>query len=137
MKRFLILAVLLAAAAAGAPMQTAHAQDARAPAGLQKEYDGFIADFRAALKANDASAVTRLTKFPFYWNEMRDAAYFEKNLYSQIFKTKVRRCLANAKGIYDRSPSGRESFTHFCGEQLFYFAKTPEGFRFIEVGVND
>ncbi len=137
MKRLLILGALLAGALAGTPMPAALAQDSRAPAALQKEYDGFIAEFRAAMKANDASAVTKLTKFPFYWNEMRDAAYFEKSIYAKVFTSKTRRCLANAKGVYARDPTGSDTFTHFCGEQLFLFAKTPQGFRFSEVGVND
>lgn len=137
MKRMLILGALLAGVIVGAPQQVALAQDARAPAALQKEYDAFIAEFRAAMKANDASAVTKLTKFPFYWNEMRDAPYFEKSIYGKIFTPKTRRCLANAKGVYARDPSGTDTFTHFCGEQLFLFARTPQGFRFSEVGAND
>ncbi len=114
----------------------AQAQD-RAPVPIQKEYDVFIAGFRAALKANDRAAVTARTRFPFYWNEMRDAAYFEKNLYPRIFTPKVRNCLARARGVYARDPQGMDTFTHFCGDALFLFARTPEGFRFIEEGVND
>lgn len=33
-------------------------------AGLQKEFDEFIAKFRSALKINDAAAVTAMTKLP-------------------------------------------------------------------------
>jgi hypothetical protein len=114
----------------------AQAQD-RAPAQVQKEYDVFIAGFRAALKANDRAAVTAMTRFPFYWNEMKDAVYFEKNLYGKVFTPKVRNCLARARGYYTRDPQGTDTFTHICGESLFLFSRTPEGFRFIEEGVND
>jgi len=129
--------MLLVTAIFAAPLHIARAQDAKAPAALQKEYDGFIADFRLTVKANNAAAVSRLTKFPFYWNGTRDAASFEKNIYGRIFTPKIRRCLANAKGVYARDPSGADTFTHFCSKELFLFTRTPQGFRFSEVGTND
>jgi hypothetical protein len=134
MRNFGTFALLLGAIfIATAP--AAHAQ--RAPAEIQKDYDQFIGKFRGALKANDAAAVTGMTKFPYYWDEMRDAAYFQKNLYSKIFTAKVRACLARGKGFYDRAPDGSVNFTHFCGEETYLFTKTPDGFRFLESGVND
>lgn len=114
----------------------AQAQGDTAPAAIQKDYDQFIAKFRVALKANDAGAVTEMTKFPFYWDRMRDAAYFRKNLYGRIFTTKVRKCLARGKGAYDRAPNGEDNFTLFCGEDFFLFTRTPDGFRFIENNVS-
>jgi hypothetical protein len=115
----------------------AHAQKARVPADIQKDYDQFIGKFRGALKANDGAAVTEMTKFPFYWDQMRDADYFRKNIYGKIFTTKVRNCIARGKGVYDRAPDGSVNFTHFCGEETYLFTKTPDGFRFAETGVND
>lgn len=120
-----------------ASTSAAYAQDKPAPAAIQKDYDQFIGKFRGALKANDAAAVTGMTKFPYYWDEMRDATYFQKNLYSKIFTTKVRACLARGKGFYDRSPEGSDNFTVFCGEETYLFTRTPDGFRFAETGVND
>lgn len=137
MKRYRLLACLLGAIAIGAMASAAQAQPARVPADIQKDYDQFIARFRDALKANDGNAVTELTKFPFYWNEMRDAAYFRKNIYGRIFTPKVRSCLARGKGVYDRSPQGEDNFTLFCGQELFLFTRTPGGFRFAETGAND
>jgi hypothetical protein len=131
-----IVALSLFVFVCGLAPATAQAQD-RAPAQVQKEYNVFIASFRAALKANDRAAVTAMTRFPFPWNEMRDAVYFEKNVYAKIFTPKVRNCLARAKGFYNRDPEGAETFTHFCGESLYLFARTPDGFRFAEEGVND
>lgn len=140
------IAVLLAAGllglwAIGAPPAHAQAKTTartdRAPADIQKDYDAFIARFRLALKANDADAVTQMTKLPFYWGEMRDAAEFRKNLYGKIFTASIRKCLARGKGAYSRAPNGEDSFTLFCGEDLFLFTRTPDGFRFAEVGVND
>ena len=123
--------------AIGVATSPAQAQSKRAPTEIQKEYDQFIAKFRGALKANDAAAVTEMTKFPYYWNEMRDADYFRKNLYREIFTSKICSCIARGKGVYDRAPNGSDNFTIFCGEELYLFTKTPSGFRFVEVGMND
>ena len=60
----------LAPAVAQAPRK------ATAPAALQSEFDAFIATFRAALKANDAAAVTAMTKHPFETGDYPDAAQF-------------------------------------------------------------
>ena len=98
MKRYQPLACLLGALAISATIFPAQAQNARAPVEIQKDYDQFIVKFRDALKANDGNAVTDMTAFPFYWNDMRDAAYFRKNLYGKIFTPKVRDCLARGKG---------------------------------------
>jgi hypothetical protein len=133
MTRIGLVIFLLGTIIVGMSASPAHAQD-KAPPLIQKEFDLFIATFRAALKANDGDAVTALTKFPFHWNEMRDAAYFRKNLYSQIFPLKIRNCLARGKGAYARNPQGEHDFTLFCGESLFLFTRTPEGFRFVETG---
>ncbi len=127
------LLILIAAGTGSA----AHAQTPRAPAQIQKEYDQFIVKFRDALKANDGTGVMEMTKFPFYSGEMRDAAYFRKNVYAKLFPPKARTCIARGKGVYDRAPNGEDNFTIFCGQDTFLFTRTPGGFRFAEVGVND
>lgn len=137
MRHIPVLAVLLGAAALSDAAMPAQAQRSRAPTDIQKDYDQFIVKFRTALKVNDGGVVPEMTKFPFYWDEMRDAAYFRKNLYSKIFPAKGRRCLATGKGTYARAPDGSNNFTVFCGEELYIFTKTPNGFRFAETGVND
>lgn len=134
MKKYQILAFVLGAVVMSGATSPALSQRAPVPADIQKDYDQFIAKFRDALKANDGAAVTEMTKFPFYWNEMRDADYFRKNLYAEIFTSKARACIARAKGFYDRSPQGDENFSIFCGEDLYLFTRTPSGFRFIEAG---
>ncbi|MGL4437886.1 MAG: hypothetical protein ACRCUE_01305 [Bosea sp. (in: a-proteobacteria)] len=133
MKSIRLVTLLLGAIIAGMSASPAYAQD-KAPPLIQKEYDLFIATFRAALKANDGDAVTALTKFPFHWNEMRDAAYFRKNLYSKIFTPKIRTCLARGKGYYADNRQGEQNFTLICGESMFLFTRTPDGFRFHETG---
>lgn len=115
----------------------AQAQSSRAPAEVQKSYDRFIVAFLAALKANDAAAVAELTQFPFHWNEMRDAAYFRQNIYAKIFTRKARDCIARGRGYYARDGAGKHNFTIVCGEDLYLFTGTPDGFRFLETGMND
>lgn len=130
-------AVLLLAVIAGAMAFPAHAQTSGAPALLQKEYNQFIARFRGALKANDPAAVTAMTRFPYFWNQRRDAVFFQKNIYSKLFTRSVRSCIARSKGVYDRDQEGNDNYFIFCGEQIFVFTRTPDGFRFAETGMND
>lgn len=137
MKACRTFALLLGAILLGTAAQPAIAQTNLAPAALQREYDQFIAKFRGALKANDGAAVTALTKFPFIWNERRDAADFRKNIYAKVFTPKTRACVARAKGVYDRDGEGNHNYSVFCGQHIFLFTKTPNGFRFAEIGVND
>jgi len=68
---------------------------------------------------------------------MRDAAEFRKNIYGEIFTAKIRACIARGKGDYDRDQEGHDNFAIFCGEELFLFTRTAEGFRFSEVDAND
>lgn len=130
-------ALLLGALVACALAPVAGAQDKKAPAEVQKDYDQFIAKFRSALKANDRAAVTGMTKLPFHANPEWDAAHFSKNFYAKLFPPKVRTCIQRAKGVYDRAPNGEENFSVFCGEDMFIFTRTPNGFLFTEAGVND
>lgn len=113
------------------------ARDLRPSPQMQKDFDQFIGQFRAALKTNSGEAVADLTRFPFQGDAAQDRAHFLKKTYGQLFTGKVRTCLAKAKATFDRSPAGEESYTMFCGEQLFQFAKTPQGFRFSDTGAND
>ena len=109
-----------------------------APPALQKEFDGFIAKFRVALKANDAAAVAGMTRLPFMKDDgIRDAAQFGQKIYKRSFTPKTRGCLQRGKGVYDRDGENNENFFIFCGEEIFVFTKTPEGFLFTEIGAND
>ena len=108
--------------------------DVASPA-LQKEFGAFIGRFRAALKANDASAVAGMTKFPF--GNDADAAQFRVKTYPGIFNAKNRACIQRGKGIYSRDGLNNDNYFIFCGNNIFVFTKTPAGFLFTEVGEND
>ena len=127
-----LLAAGLVAGASGA-----HAQRQRAPADVQKAYDTFIGDFRKALKADDAAAVAQLTQFPFHFADKPDADFFRKTGYAKIFTPKVRACIAKAKGVYDLDGEKNHTYAVFCGETIFTFTRTAEGFRFTDIGPND
>ena len=105
---------------------------------LQKEFDGFIANFRAALKANDSAAVAGMTRLPFMNDDsVRDAAQFRTKIYPDIFTAKDRSCIQRGKAVYDRDGENNDNYFMFCGEDIYVFTKTPAGFLFTEVGVND
>ena len=105
---------------------------------LQKEFDGFIAKFRAALKANDSAAVAGMTRLPFMNDDsIRDAAQFREKVYKPDFTAKNRACIQRGKAVYDRDGENNENYFIFCGETIFGFAKTPTGFLFADVGMND
>lgn len=133
LSRALIAALLFQLAPA-----CAQAQNSVAPAGLRQEFDGFLAKFRAALKANDAAAVAGMTRLPFMGDQASgDAVKFRAKIYPDLFPAKVRRCLARNKPAYDRDQQGNDNFHIICGEEIFYFTKRPQGFLFTEVGMND
>jgi len=121
-----------------APAVAAAPKDAVASPALQKEFDGFIEKFRAALKANDSAAVAGMTRLPFMNDStIRDAAQFRAKTYASSFTTKNRACLQRGKAIYDRDQDKNDSYFVFCGELIFVFTKTPAGFLFTDISVND
>jgi hypothetical protein len=126
--------VLAAALAYAAPAFAQAPKKAVASPALQKEFDGFITTFRAAVKANDSAAVAGMTRLPF---ENGDAAQFRAKAYPQYFTAKNRACIQRTKGVYDRDGEGNDNYFVFCGQLIFVFTKTPAGFLFTEVGPND
>jgi hypothetical protein len=117
--------VLTAALMYLAPAFAQAPKKAVASPALQKEFDGFIAKFRAALKANDFAAVTGMTRLPFM-GSVRDAAQFREKVYKPEFTAKNRACIQRSKAIYDRDGENNDNFT-----------KTPAGFLFTDIGMND
>ena len=131
--RRLVLAVALthlAPALAETPKQ------ATASAALQKDFAAFIATFRAALKANDAAAVTGMTKLPFD-SDYPDATKFQTKGYPKIFTPKNRACIQREKGVYNRDGLGKDNYFIFCDELIFVFTRTQTGFLFTDLSAND
>lgn len=130
----LVLAATLATPAIAAPAP----KDPVASPELQKEFASFIEKFRAAVKANDPAAVAGMSKMPFVnHTDMRSAAEFRDKVYKTNFTPKVRACIQRAKAVYDRDGDNNDNFFIFCGDEIYIFTKTPTGFQFTEIGVND
>ncbi|OJU30246.1 MAG: hypothetical protein BGN91_06695 [Nitrobacter sp. 62-13] len=111
---------------------------AGAPPAIQAEFDGFIAKFRAALKADDSAVIAGMTKLPFMEDKTySDVAQFRAKAYPEFFTKKNRTCIQRNKAVYDRDPEGNDNYFIFCYENIFTFTKTPAGFLFIDVSVND
>jgi hypothetical protein len=131
--------MMLAAALVNlAPAVAQSPKKAVASSALQKEFDGFIEKFRAALKTNDSDAVAGMTRLPFMNDSaIRDAAQFRAKTYPTSFTAKNRACIQRSKAVYDRDPENNDSYFVFCGQLIFVFTKTPTGFLFTEIGAND
>lgn len=130
--------VIAAALAHLAPAFAQAPAKATASPAVQKEFDGFIAKFRAALKANDSAVIAAMTRLPFQGDaSVRDAAQFRAKIYSQDFTAKNRACLQRARPVYDRDGNNDENYHIACGELIFSFTRTPTGFLFTDLGVND
>jgi hypothetical protein len=132
----LLRIVLAAALVQLAPAFAQAPKKAVASPALQKEFAGFIEKFRVALKANDSAAVAGMTRMPFDDN-VRDAAEFREKIYKPVFTAKNRACIQSGKAIYARDDNNDDYYSIFCGERIFVFTKTPAGFLFTDISVND
>lgn len=135
----LLLKMMLAAALVNlAPAAAQAAKNAVAPPAVQKEFDDFIEKFRTAVRANDSAAVAGMTRLPFMNDSsVRDTAQFRAKIYRTSFTAKNRACIQRGKAFYDRDEEKNDYYSVFCGELIFVFTKTPAGFLFTDVGVND
>ena len=137
------MTILMRIALAAALVQLAPAfakapKKAVASPALQKEFNGFVEKFRAALKANDSAAVAGMTRLPFEYNgTVRDAAQFRAKAYPATFTAKNRACIARGKATYDHDGDNNDNYSIFCGDKIFIFTKTPTGFFFTDVSEND
>lgn len=117
---------------------TLAAHSASAPPAVAAEFNAFIAKFRAAVKENDPKAVAGLSKLPFMGDEaIASAEQFRTAVYAEDFTRKNRSCLQTGKPIYDRDQENNDIYFIFCGELIFTFTRTPAGFQFTEIGMND
>jgi hypothetical protein len=110
----------------------------KAPPAVQAEFTTFIAKFRAAVKANDAVAVTALTKFPFrQMSNMRDENTFQKQVYPKLFNARIRECVQKTRPVYSVDGQGNYNYSLLCGKSLLLIEKARSGgeFRFTETHV--
>ena len=93
----------------------------------------FWTQFKAAVANKNKEAIAGMTKFPFNYREKMTRVDFMKQ-FDVIFNAKVRKCFQHAKPMKD---TNRESYTVFCGEDIFTFAKENGEYRFTDVDAND
>jgi hypothetical protein len=130
--------VIAAAFAALAPAFAQVPKPATASPAVQKEFEGFIGKFRAALKANDPLAVGAMTRLPYMGDaSIGDAAQFRAKVYPREFTARNRTCLQRAKPVYDRDGNKNEIYAIVCGGSVFTFTKTPAGFQLTDVDIAD
>ncbi len=133
-----ILVRIVLAAILSSPALAHAAKRAAAPHAIQTEFGGFIAKFRAALKANDSSAIASMTKLPFMEDEAySDVAQFRAKAYPEFFTEKNRACIQRNKAVYDRDEENNDNYHISCYENTFTFTRTPAGFLLTDVSVND
>lgn len=130
--------VIAAALAAFAPAFAQAPKPATASPTVQKEFDGFIGKFRAALKANDPTAVAGMTRLPYMADaSIADAAQFRAKAWPRDFGAKNRACLQRTKPVYDRDGNKNEIYAIACGGDIFTFTKTATGFLLTDVDIAD
>ena len=110
--------------------QSLHSAEPKAEAG---SFALFWTQFKAAVANKDKEATAGMTKFPFNYGEKMTKADFIKQ-FDVIFNAKVRKCFQRAKPMKD---TNRESYTVFCGEEIFTFTKDSGGYRLTDVDMND
>jgi hypothetical protein len=93
----------------------------------------FWTQFKAAVAKKDKEAIAGMTKFPFNYGKKMIRADFIKQ-FDVIFSAKVRKCFQGAK---PEKSTNRESYTVFCGEDIFTFTKDNGEYRLTDVDVND
>ena len=104
---------------------------AEEPAARPESFATFWAEFKSAVAKNDKDAVAAATKLPFMGQQAKAA--FLKN-YPSYFSPEVRKCFATAKPA---KQDGRDSFTVFCGEEIFSFEKVNGAYKFTSIDMND
>ena len=129
-KLFRVLLMVLALSAVIAHAYSEEAQKNQA-------FPAFWAQFKAAVAKKDKDAVAAMTKFPVEIGENVTKATFLKK-YPEFFGQEVQKCFAKKKPVKaDAAPGGRESYSLFCGEEIFIFEKVDGKYLFTGIGVND
>jgi hypothetical protein len=118
-----ILTLLMVSAVAS------HVQSQQAKA--TQTFASFWSQFQAAVATRDKEAVANMTRFPFYLEKELTRGEFIKK-YHEIFGGKIQRCFAKAKPVKDR-----DSYSVFCGNEIYAFEKVEGKYKFTEIGAND
>lgn len=99
-----------------------------------RSFDAFWLQFKAAVAKGDKAAIAEMTKIPFpYGTRHLSKAEFIKEC-GKLFDKKAQRCFSKAKPVKE---DNRDSYSVFCGEDIFSFEKVNGEYRFSDIGMND
>jgi hypothetical protein len=99
-----------------------------------RTFAAFWAQFKTAVAKDDREAIAVMTKLPFpYGTKHLSKAEFIKEC-GELFNQKTRRCFSKAKPIKE---DDRDSYSVFCGADIFVFSKENGAYRFTDIGMND
>jgi len=99
-----------------------------------RSFAAFWDQFKTAVAKNHKEAIAEMTKLPFpYGSKQLSKADFIKEC-GELFNQKTRRCFSKAKPIKEHD---RDSYSVFCGEEIFVFEKVNGEYRFTDIGMND
>ena len=98
-----------------------------------RSFATFWTQFKEAVAKGNKEAVAGMTRFPFTMGKHLSKADFIK-AYGEIFGEKTRKCFRNAKPVKE---SKGDTYSVFCGEDIFVFEKANGEYRFTDLGVND
>lgn len=100
-----------------------------------RSFDAFWIQFKAAVARDDKEAVVAATDLRFF-NQNKHPKHVAKAAfirdYPSYFTKEVKKCFATAKPVLNR-----DSYSVFCGEEIFEFAKRDGEYRFTYIGMND
>ena len=98
-------------------------------------FAAFWVQFKTAVAKDDKEAIAGMTKLPFVYGTSKplSKAEFIKEC-GKLFDQKTRRCFAKAKPVKEED---RDSYSVFCGEEIFVFEKVNGEYRFTDIGMND
>lgn len=97
-------------------------------------FSDFWVLFKTAVVKDDRKAIAEMTKLPFpYGSKQLSKADFIKEC-ADLFNQKTRKCFSKAKPVKD---DGRDTYSVFCGEEIFSFEKVNGEYRFTDIGMND
>ena len=99
-----------------------------------RSFAAFWVQFKTAVAKDDKKAIAEMTKIPFpYGTKQLSKAEFIKEC-GELFGQKTRRCFSKAKPVKEED---RDSYSVFCGEEIFVFEKVNGEYRFTDIGMND
>jgi len=95
-------------------------------------FDSFWTDFKSALTKNDKEAISSLTSLPFesYDGKLNKTQFIK--YCDKLLPKKTRDCLVKQKPLADKN-----SYSAFCGDEVFVFEKVNGKYLFTNITPND